>query len=102
MQVSTEFLSAKFGKFAGILYGTPPVPSRAPVPPPEMPTLPVSVAIIAMERVTLPPLAWRCGPQPWMVAVGPSMYRSASQRMVSAGTPQMADAHSGVFSPVPV
>lgn len=56
----------------GVAKGTPPTPSRAPVPPPEMPTLPVMAAIMAMARELLPPLEWRCGPQPWMVAVGPS------------------------------
>ena len=66
-----------------------------------MPTLPVMAAIMAMARELLPPLLWRCGPQPWMVAVGPSTYRSASARMESAGMPVMEAAHSGVFSPVP-
>ena len=83
------------------LYGTPPTASRAPVPPPEMPTLPVMAAMSAMARALLPPALWRCGPHPWMVAVGPSTNRSASARMASAGTPVMAAAHSGVFSPVP-
>lgn len=53
---STVFFSGKHGMAVGVANGTPPTPSRAPVPPPEIPTLPVMAAIIAMARELLPPL----------------------------------------------
>src|SRR5690606_18967114 len=45
-------------------------PSRAPVPPPEMPTLPVTQASRTIGRALFAPLPCRCGPQPGVIAHG--------------------------------
>ena len=73
--------------------------SRAPLPPPGIPTLPVTQASRKIAREAFSPFAWRCGPQPWVIAQGFAVAISrASWRMVCSGTPVMAEAHWGVFS----
>ncbi len=83
----------------GVTMLSPAAPSRPPVPPPGMPTLPVTQASMKIARAVFSPLAWRCGPQPWVMAHGlaPAISR-ASWTMRASGMPVIADAHAGVFS----
>ena len=96
MEVSTGF---SYCVLKGAARGRLADASRPPVPPPGMPGCPSRQARVNTARAWFSPLAWRCGPQPWVMATGfaPAISR-ASWRMRVAGTPVTPAAHSGVFA----